>query len=97
MAKLKVDGPRPLAKKLGEEYYKTDLEGNVGRWVRGVNAPNFHGTMRLLEVSGWLTSAGLQAYGRAVQRATEEDAEAALRRVEPGAQRPDERVGRRRG
>lgn len=94
--KLKVTTARELARKLG--YTKLDEDRKVGRWVNGQNAPDFHATMRLLELSGWLKSAGLQAYGRSERHiATADEAEQALQQAEIEAPHPNETTGRQRG
>ena len=96
MAKLKVTTARELFRRLG--YTNPDMEKTVGRWVSGVNRPNFHATIRLLEAAGWLKREGLEAAGRPVRRAaTQKESEAALRRAESEEPHPNERAGPRRG
>jgi hypothetical protein len=84
MTKLGVENPRQLSRVLG--YLTADTETNARRWATGINAPNFHGTIDLLEAASWLKPAGLEAYERAVEQAgltpqVRESAEAARRRA----------------
>jgi hypothetical protein len=66
------DGPRALARAIG--LTGQDEDKRVQNWVNGDTAPNYDGTMRLLQLAGWLNEDRLRAAQAAGQRAAQKAA-----------------------